>query len=218
MPKQTLTAKYLLRVPSLKSAMWVAIMTAFGMHSANAELVIHSEAPDKVIMVTNAQLTQAQAPTDASIIKLMQVMRVDQQIEAIINGQQAAIEAINSQTQHRNQSSDDELKQRQREIRKQVQGLLGQYVKIMTGTIDDATDTESLTQAYIAAAKAYYTQAEVDAQIAFYDTPIGQSILDKQPQVVAAFLKQSMPDDMSETASQLSELLPQVKKIVKDML
>ena len=88
----------------------------------------------------------------------------------------------------------------------------------MTGTIDEAIDSETLTQAYISAAKAYYTQAEVDAQIAFYDTPVGQSILDKQPQVAAAFLKQSMPDDMSETESQLSELLSQVKKIIKDML
>ena len=223
MPKQILTTKYLLRVASLKSAIFVGIMTALGttvvgMHSAHAELVIHNEAPDKVIKATNVQLAQTQAPTDASIIKLMHVMRIDQQIEAIVNGQQAAIDAINSQTQHRNQSSDDELKQRQQEIRKQIQGLLGQYAKIMTGTIDEAIDSETLTQAYISAAKAYYTQAEVDAQIVFYDTPVGQSILDKQPQVAAAFLKQSMPDDMSETESQLSELLSQVKKIIKDML
>ena len=93
--------------------------------------------------------------------------------------------------------------------------MLGQYAKIITNTIGDTTDKHTLTQAYINAAKTYYTQAEVDAQIKFYDTAVGQNILAKQPQITAAFLKQSLPQDTSETENQLSELLPQMKQIVK---
>ena len=190
--------------------------------NANAELIVHSE-PNRVSKGTNniaKQQMNKQAPTDVSIIKLMQVMHIDEQIQSIVNGQQAAIDAINTQTKNHNQSSnqrasDQKLNKRQRELQEQIQSVLGQYTKIMTEGIGNAADAQTLTQAYISAAKTYYTQAEVDAQIKFYDTAVGQSILAKQPQITAAFLQQSLPEDTSETEAQLSELLPQMKQIIK---
>lgn len=190
--------------------------------NANAELIVHSE-PNRVSKGTNniaKQQMNNQAPTDVSIIKLMQVMHIDAQIQSIVNGQQAAIDAINTQTKNHNQSSnqrasDQPLNKRQRELQEQIQSVLGQYTKIMTEGIGNAADAQTLTQAYISAAKTYYTQAEVDAQIKFYDTEVGQSILAKQPQITAAFLQQSLPEDTSETEAQLSELLPQMKQIIK---
>ena len=190
--------------------------------NANAELIVHSE-PNRVSKGTNniaKQQMNKQAPTDVSIIKLMQVMHIDAQIQSIVNGQQAAIDAINTQTKNQNKSSnqrasDQPLNKRQRELQEQIQSVLGQYAKIMTEGIGNAADAQTLTQAYISAAKTYYTQAEVDAQIKFYDTAVGQSILAKQPQITAAFLQQSLPEDTSETEAQLSELLPQMKQIIK---
>lgn len=190
--------------------------------NANAELIVHSE-PNRVSKGTNniaKQQMNKQAPTDVSIIKLMQVMHIDAQIQSIVNGQQAAIDAINTQTKNQNKSSnqrasDQQLNKRQRELQEQIQSVLGQYTKIMTEGIGNAADAQTLTQAYISAAKTYYTQAEVDAQIKFYDTAVGQSILAKQPQITAAFLQQSLPEDTSETEAQLSELLPQMKQIIK---
>lgn len=190
--------------------------------NANAELIVHSE-PNRVSKGTNniaKQQMNKQAPTDVSIIKLMQVMHIDEQIQSIVNGQQAAIDAINTQTKNQNQSSnqrvsDQPLNKRQRELQEQIQSVLGQYAKIMTEGIGNAADAQTLTQAYISAAKIYYTQAEVDAQIKFYDMAVGQSILAKQPQITAAFLQQSLPEDTSETEAQLSELLPQMKQIIK---
>lgn len=190
--------------------------------NANAELIVHSE-PNTARKDTNniaKQQMNNQAPSDVSIIKLMQVMHIDAQIQSIVNGQQAAIDAINTQTKNHNQSSnqrasDQPLNKRQRELQEQIQSVLGQYTKIMTEGIGNAADAQTLTQAYISAAKTYYTQAEVDAQIKFYDTAVGQSILAKQPQITAAFLQQSLPEDTSETEAQLSELLPQMKQIIK---
>ena len=141
-------------------------------------------------------------------------MHIDEQIQSIVDGKQAAIKAINTQTQNQ-QINDKPLNKRQRELQNQIQSVLGQYAKIMTNGIGNTADIQTLTQAYISAAKTYYTQAEVDAQIKFYDTAVGQNILAKQPQITAAFLKQSLPQDTSETESQLSELLPQMKQIVK---
>lgn len=216
----------------------VATLMSGTMIPAKAELIIHNEpnqaSPSnqnkQVAMPTSSTLNNdtinivqsniKQSPTDVSIIKLMQVMHIDEQIQSIVNGQQAAIDAINTQTKNQAQSSsqqanEKQLDKRQRELQEQIQSVLGQYAKIMTNGIGNSADAQTLTQAYISAAKTYYTQAEVDAQIKFYDTAVGQSILAKQPQITAAFLQQSLPDDTSETEAQLSELLPQMKQIIK---
>lgn len=156
------------------------------------------------------------APTDASVIKLMQVMHIDEQIKSIVKGQKATIEAIHEQAQNRKHLPENKASStRQRELQEQIQNVLGQYSKIMTESIGEAANEQTLTQAYVNAAKTYYTQAEVDAQIGFYDTVIGQSILAKQPQITADFLKQSLPDDTSEAERQLEALLPQMKQIIK---
>ena len=205
----------------LLSLVVVTLMSA-PIANANAELIIHSE-PNTVNKDVNKianQHNNKQAPTDVSIIKLMQVMHIDEQIQSIVNGQQAAIDAINMQTQNQvqkgsQQINDKSLNKRQRQLQEQIQSVLGQYAKIMSNGIGDATDAQTLTQAYISAAKTYYTQAEVDAQIKFYDTEMGQSILAKQPQITAAFLQQSLPEDTSATEAQLGELLPQMKHIIK---
>ena len=193
---------------------------------ANAELIVHSDtnqiqqlktvtsAPYNVRKIDDAQSVNRPLPTDISIIKLMQVMHIDDQIQSIVDGKQAAINAINTQTQNQ-QVTDEPLNKRQRELQNQIQSVLGQYAKIMTNGMGNTADIQTLTQAYISAAKTYYTQAEVDAQIKFYDTAVGQNILAKQPQITAAFLKQSLPQDTSETENQLSELLPQMEQIVK---
>ena len=209
-------------------ALVVATLMSATAVQANAELIVHSDAnkiqPAKmakssIYSVNNIgkeQTVSSQLATDISIIKLMQVMHIDEQIQSIVDGKQAAIDAINTQTQTQ-QTSDKPLNKRQLELQNQIQSVLGQYAKIMTNGIGDTADIQTLTQAYISAAKTYYTQAEVDAQIKFYDTTVGQNILAKQPQITATFLKQSLPDDTSATEAQLSELLPQMKQIVKSI-
>ena len=211
-------------------ALVVATLMAGTAVQANAELIVHSDAnkiqPAKMAKsssysvnnIDKEQTVSSQLATDISIIKLMQVMHIDEQIQSIVDGKQAAIDAINRQTQNKNQqASDKPLNKRQLELQNQIQSVLGQYAKIMTNGIGDTADIQTLTQAYISAAKTYYTQAEVDAQIKFYDTTVGQNILAKQPQITAAFLKQSLPEDTSATEAQLSELLPQMKQIVKSI-
>ena len=214
-------------VRSLSMAV-ITISAVASLTQAQAELVIHNEpAQQQSVSINRISANSASinntafmnnniSPTDTSIVKLMEVMHIDEQIESIVNGQQAAIDAINVQTQNRTESvGDGNLNKRQQALQEQIQKVLGQYAKIMTNTIGDTTDRQTLTQAYINAAKTYYTQAEVDAQIDFYDTVMGQSILSKQPQITAAFLKQSLPEDTSETEAQLGELLPQMQQIIQ---
>ena len=227
--------KTLIKIPNRQTqivspllALVVATLMSATAVQANAELIVHSDvnqiqqsktvtsAPYIVRKIDDAQSISSTLPTEISIIKLMQVMHIDEQIQSIVDGKQAAIDAINTQTQNQSQQiNDKQLNKRQLELQNQIQSVLGQYAKIMTNGIGNTADIQTLTQAYISAAKTYYTQAEVDAQIKFYDTAVGQNILAKQPQITAAFLQQSLPQDTSETENQLSELLPQMKQIVK---
>lgn len=215
-----------LKITSTRS-LFIGVLISCAITQVHAELVI-DEPSQKINSVGQSsgshiyakQAIDSQVPSDSSIIELMQVMHIDEQITAIVNGQQAAIEVINSQTNKTNQpTTGDKLNKRQRELQTKIQKILGQYTQIIGEGINEATDTETMTQAYMSAAKAYYTQAEVDAQINFYDTTIGQSILDKQPQVTAAFLQQSLPKDMDleATKEQLGELIPQMEQIIKDI-
>ena len=213
-------------VRSLSMAV-VTISAVASLTQAQAELVIHNEpAQQQSVSINRISANSASinntafmnnniSPTDTSIVKLMEVMHIDEQIESIVNGQQAAIDAINMQQMRTQQKDNGKLNKSQRELQEQIQKVLGQYTKIMTNGIGNATDKQTLTQAYINAAKTYYTQAEVDAQIDFYDTVMGQSILSKQPQITAVFLKQSLPEDTSETEAQLGELLPQMQQIIQ---
>ena len=228
----------LLTTRSLFTAV-IGIIFGCSIAQANAELIIEPSTQSTIIVskadaitqtdtsqkynavLTNSQLINTQAATESSIIRLMQVMHIDKQIAVIANGQKMIIDDINMQAGTQNkQSNGYKLNKSQRELQTQIQSVLGQYAKIMSSSIGDATNVETMTQAYINAAKDYYSQAEVDAQIKFYDTTMGQSILAKQPQITAAFLKQSLPEgiNIDDTKNQLSELLPQMKKIFKDIL
>lgn len=204
----------------------VATLISSPILPANAELIDHSKTNQANYSHQNSQAAtqqdNKQTPTEVSIIKLMQVMHIDEQIQSIVNGQKAAIDAINLQTQHQAQNTSKQagnkpLNNRQQQLQEQIQSVLGQYAKIMSDGLGNAADAKTLTQAYISVAKTYYSQSEVDAQIKFYDTVMGQSILAKQPQITAAFLQQALPEDTSETESQLRELMPQMKQIVKDI-
>lgn len=209
-------------------------ITAAWVVPAQAELVINSGASGNgsaVVTTTNAQNTAStqnnarisqqiiagqQAPSDASVLKLMQVMHVDEQIEAIVNSQQAVSDMLEQQG-NKSAVDDKKLTKRQREISQNMQGILEQYTKILAGGVQSTATKEELTEAYLAAAKAHYNQQEVTALIEFYDTPMGQSILEKNPKVTSQFLKASLPDEseMKQTTDQLEELMPQIKDIFK---
>lgn len=203
----------------------MASLTAALVMPAQAELIINSGAGSSgsaITATTNSQSTASmqavtqQRPTDASVLKLMQVMHVDEQIETIINSQQAMADILEQQGDKAS-VDDKKLNKRQREMAQSMQGVLEQYTKILAGGIQSTVTKEEMVEAYKAAAKAHYTQQEVTALIDFYDTPMGQSILEKNPKVTSEFLKASLPDEdeMKQTTKQLEELMPQIKDIFK---
>ena len=162
--------------PVLKSALKPLLtvvatvsITAAWVVPAQAELVISSGAGSNASVVattTNIQNTAStqnnagisqqivadqQTPSDASVLKLMQVMHVDQQIEAIVNGQQAVSDILEEQG-NKSKVNEAKLNKRQRELAKNMQGVLAQYTKILAGGVQGTANKEELTQGYLTAA------------------------------------------------------------------
>ena len=67
-------------------------------------------------------------------------------------------------------------------------------------------------QGFIEASKKYYTQEEVDAQIEFYSSPVGQRIIQKQPEVMQNYMSTVMPAVMKTMGDQMRITLPIMKK------
>lgn len=72
--------------------------------------------------------------------------------------------------------------------RKKVLGVFDEYAEGLVKLLDTPAVKDGLKKSYINAAKSY-TQAEVDAMIAFYGSKDGQSALKKRESVFEAYLK-----------------------------
>lgn len=68
------------------------------------------------------------------------------------------------------------------------------YAENLIKKFDTKAYKDKLKKAYINSAKANFSQAEIDAQIAFYGSPTGQSALQKTDKVYDEFL-QALTDD-----------------------
>lgn len=67
------------------------------------------------------------------------------------------------------------------------------YAEKMLKQLDTDANKAALKKAYISAARNNFTQAEIDAQIAFYGSQNGQSALQKTDKVYADFIKAVAP-------------------------
>lgn len=67
------------------------------------------------------------------------------------------------------------------------------YAEKMLKQLDTDANKAALKKAYISSARTHFTQAEIDAQIAFYGSQNGQSALQKTDKVYADFIKAVAP-------------------------
>ena len=64
-------------------------------------------------------------------------------------------------------------------------------------------------------AKQHFDQAEVDAQIAFYSSEAGQSIINKQPAMMKDYMTKVMPIVMESTMEKVQDIMPRMAADIK---
>ena len=160
------------------------------------------------VMIFGAGMLSAQAatPTDASLRQLMQVTHTSEMIESSMTNQIEVIgPVINSQLE----KQDLTPAQRQK-----ANAVITKYItQLLQGS--QAKVSQIAQQEYIDVAKKHYTQEEVDAQIEFYSSAVGQRIIAKQSVVMQEFTLSATPKIMAVVDAQANQVLPQMDKELK---
>lgn len=178
---------------------------------AHAELVISSGAEpvataSQVSKSITSSVNKKQAPSDESLIKLLEVTRMAEMMQSMAGSQNDMMESIIQST-----LKQEDLEQMTEQQRQQLTQVLTQYTQQMLAGTNEAT-VEIAQKYFVTVAKNHYTQAEVDAQIAFYSTEVGQSILDKQPKLIQEYTRVLLPEVIQIANATHDKLAPQLEK------
>lgn len=123
----------------------------------------------------------AQAPTDASLAKFLQLSEMDKSFEI---GLYASLDS-------QRQLFEQQIAQKQGitpEQVRQIGAIFEKYNRQMAEQILTPTNRQKVNQAFIDVAKKHYTQAEVDAYNQFLSTPIGKSVTQKSNAMMPEYL------------------------------
>ena len=179
---------------------------------AQADLILQPTAITPTTLP--ATLSAEPMPSDASIERLVQVLHINTQIDTILAKQQQMNQAI-SQIPEITPATKPRgwgIKKWGEKKQYDVQQVLGKYSKIIAQGNDPEAQRQQILQAYKFAAKQHFTQAEVNAQLAFYDTPMGQQILAKQSLVTQDYLEKAAPVLIGELPNNIEKVLPNLQK------
>ena len=128
----------------------------------------------------------AEPASAESVQKMMRVMKVESQYDSALGStlQMMRDQMVNSIPKHANISAEQRT-----QIEAVIQNAWQKYQARLTGDPKLRTNVFARFQQLV---QKHYTQQEVDALIGFYDSPLGQSILDKQGVMLGEFM-QSVP-------------------------
>lgn len=128
----------------------------------------------------------AEPASAESVQKMMRVMKFESQYDSALGSTLRMMrdQMVNSIPKHANISTEQRA-----QIEAVIQNAWQKYQERLAG---DAELRKTVFVSFQQLAQKHYTQQEVDALIGFYDSPLGQSILDKQGMIIGEFT-QSVP-------------------------
>jgi len=147
---------------------------------------------------------QAAVPTDTSLLKLIKVTKVVDMMDKMSSDTKTTEQIMQSMLAS---LPIDHLSQDQRQ---HFNEIMSKYSKEMTNNSDRESMNQQVVDVYVKTAKQHFNQKEVDAQIAFYSSDVGQSIIDKQPDMMKDYMAQIMPIVMDSTMQKMRDIMPRM--------
>ena len=141
----------------------------------------------------------AAPPSDASIDRLLTVMRAESLIDQSFTQAQQAMQQV--LRQHRGSAGAAPLNEAQQRI---ADEMAAETDKVFRELVSWAQMKPDMVTLY----RDTFTQPEIDGMIAFYETAVGQSMLAKMPQVVQR--------SMQLTAARMQPMLPRLEAISRE--
>lgn len=156
-------------------------------------------------MAIPTEAAQAAVPTDASLLKLVEVTKVVETMNDMSNNSEMIEQAMLA-------SIPNELNASQRQ---RFDEIIRKYSREMADKNEAEKINKEVIDAYIQSAKQHFNQQEVDAQIAFYSSQAGQSIIDKQPAMMKDYMAKIMPIVMESTMKKMQAVMPKMAADIK---
>ena len=147
---------------------------------------------------------QAAVPTDTSLLKLIKVTKVVDMMDKMSSDTKTTEQIMQSMLAS---LPIDHLSQDQRQ---RFNEIMSKYSKEMMNNSDRESMNQQVVDVYVKTAKQHFNQKEVDAQIAFYSSDVGQSIIDKQPDMMKDYMAQIMPIVMDSTMQKMRDIMPRM--------
>lgn len=149
-------------------------------------------------------------PSYESLIKLTQVQQMDKAFKMMLKNRELFNHFMQLEMVQRNFTLDDKnLSLQQREQAKKV---VNDFMERVFAEQNNAEFRQQAINAYIETAKSVYTQQEVNALIQFYDNPIGQSLIEKQPIVMKQYTTNILPIIQNNSIEIVEKNLPKLYK------
>jgi len=146
---------------------------------------------------------QAAPPSDQSINQLLQLTKVDKQMDSVFTQMDGMMKASIQQATKGKPLSADE------------QAVLDKQQAKMAAILKEELSWDKVKDQYVQAYREMFSQEEIDGLIAFYQTPVGQSLMNKQPELTnrtMAILQQRMAPVMQRIQKISEETALELKK------
>jgi hypothetical protein len=147
--------------------------------------------------------TPAAPPSDQSINQLLQLTKVDKLVDSVFTQMDGMMKAtIQQETKGKPLSAEE-------------QAVMDKQQAKMVGIMKEELSWDKMKDLYVQVYRETFSQEEIDGLIAFYRTPVGQSFVSKQPELMKrtmTIMQQRMAPMMQriqkmseETASELQK-------------
>lgn len=161
------------------------------------------------VMAAPTLSAQAAVPTDASLLKLIKVTKVVETMNDMSSDSEMTEQVMQTMLAS---MPNDELNSAQRQ---RFDDIIKKYSKEMIAKDNVNSLNKQIINSYVQSAKQHFTQQEVDAQIDFYSSKVGQGIIDKQPAMMKDYMAHIMPIVMESTMKQMQDIIPRMVADIK---
>ena len=159
--------------------------------------------PLLLAVLTFCLSAQAAPPSDQSVNQLLQLTKVDRQMDSVLAQMEGAMKAsLQRLTKGRPLSAEE-------------QATLDKQQAKMSAIMKEELSWDKVKDQYVQAYREMFSQEEIDGLIAFYQTPVGQSLMNKQPELTnrtMAILQQRMAPVMQRIQKMSEEAALELKK------
>jgi uncharacterized protein len=145
----------------------------------------------------------AAPPSDQSINQLLQLTKVDQLANSVFTQMDGMLKASIQQATRGKPLSADE------------QAILDRQQARMIGIMKEELSWDKMQDLYVQAYRDTFSQEEIDGLIAFYRTPVGQSFVNKQPELMKrtmTIMQQRLAPLMQKIQQMSEETAAELKK------